>query len=237
MIKEISQHLQWQKAAHPTLFHPDLNKRNIFVSEQDPTMITAIIDWQSAAVEPAFWYADEIPDFVKPDINPTIEDQAKLLDELRVQAFDKCTQFLTPTLAGPRLMDEGLFRPFRYCYRTWKDGAVAFQHELIETARDWRKLGLPGISPLPVPSAEQLQAHQKDYQRFLAAQELRINLSKLLNTASDGWVPTQDWETAQQGQGVMFNGMRQAVIENDQADDDEPIRTEEDLREIWPFDL
>jgi Predicted aminoglycoside phosphotransferase len=50
-------------AAVPTLFHPDLHKRNIFVSDDDPSIITGIIDWQSLSIEPAFWYADEVPDF------------------------------------------------------------------------------------------------------------------------------------------------------------------------------
>ena len=35
----------------------------------------------------------------------------------------------------------------------------------------------------------------------------------------------------------MFNGMLQAVLSNEASDDDEPIRDEEDLKEIWPFDL
>lgn len=113
-------------AATPVLFHPDLHKRNIFVSDDDPCVITSIIDWQSASNEPAFWYADEIPDFAEPNNN-----------EICAQTFDVCTQFLTPKLSRPRLMDEAeaLFRPFRYCYRTRKDGAVALRHELIETSQ------------------------------------------------------------------------------------------------------
>lgn len=47
----------------PLLFHPDLHKRNIFVSDEDPAVVTAIIDWQSSAVEPAFRYRWDVPDF------------------------------------------------------------------------------------------------------------------------------------------------------------------------------
>ncbi|OAT02100.1 uncharacterized protein BDCG_17386 [Blastomyces dermatitidis ER-3] len=47
----------------PTLFHPDLHKRNIFVSKDNPTAITGFIDWQSTSVEPAFEYAYDVPDF------------------------------------------------------------------------------------------------------------------------------------------------------------------------------
>lgn len=35
----------------------------------------------------------------------------------------------------------------------------------------------------------------------------------------------------------MFKGMLKAVLENKDPDDDEPIRNEDDLRDIWPFDL
>ena len=35
----------------------------------------------------------------------------------------------------------------------------------------------------------------------------------------------------------MFEEMSQAVLTNKDPDEDEPIRTEQDLRKIWPFDL
>lgn len=96
----------------PTLFHPDLHMRNIFVSDENPSAIKSIIDWQAASIEPAFWYADEVPDFATGN-------------EICAQAFNLASEFYTPKLAGPRLMDDNIFRPFRYSYRTWKDGAVA----------------------------------------------------------------------------------------------------------------
>ena len=210
--------------ATPLLFHPDLHKRNIFVSEDDPSIITGIIDWQAASIEPAFWYADEIPDFATGN-------------EICSKAFDVCTQFLTPTLSTPRLKDQNLFRPFRYSYRTWKDGAVALQHELIETSRHWEKLGFADQCPFPLPPPKALATHQKEYRLFEAAQNLRCDLSGLLNTASDGWVPVQDWETTQAAHKELFDGILQAVLNNQDADPDEPVKDEETLRSIWPFDI
>jgi len=237
VIKQISDDPRVKDTAIPTLFHPDLHKRNIFVSDDDPTTITAIIDWQSAAIEPAFLYADEIPDFAKPIPHPSLDDQFEHNSERCAKAFDICTRFLIPTLAGPRMMDEAFFRPFRYCYRTWRDGAVVFRHELIETARRWKDLGLAAPCPFPTPTPTELAAHQKEYQRFVAAHELRNNLSSLLNTASDGWAPPEDWEIVEKAHKELFNGMLQAVLSNKAPDYDEPIRSEEELREIWPFDL
>ncbi|PTU17321.1 hypothetical protein P175DRAFT_0446396, partial [Aspergillus ochraceoroseus IBT 24754] len=157
--------------------------------------------------------------------------------DLCTKAYEICTPFLTPRLARPRLMNEGLFRPFRYCYRTWKDGAVAFRHELIQTSKDWEALGFSGSCPFSLPFAEETDLHQKEYRRFEAAQNLKRDLSNLLDCASDGWVPPEGWEAAKAENRAMFQGMLQAVLENKDPDDDEPIRNEGDLRDIWPFDL
>jgi hypothetical protein len=237
VIKHLAEDLRIRGAAVPTLYHPDLHKRNVFVSNDDPTVITGIIDWQSSSIEPAFWYADEVPDFASAVAHPSLENQVELNSERCAKAFDVCTRFLVPKLSGPRLMDEALFRPFRYCYRTWRDGAVAFRHELIETSRHWKELGLAGSCPLSTPTPEELAIHRKEYRMFEATHDLRNNLSSLLSTASDGWVPPEDWEAAASAHREMFHGMLQAVLSNEDPDDDEPIKDERDLREIWPFDI
>lgn len=50
-------------AGAPLLSRSDLHTRNIFVDPEDPTEIISIIDWKSAALEPAFVLAAETPDF------------------------------------------------------------------------------------------------------------------------------------------------------------------------------
>lgn len=217
-----------QAAATPVLFHSDLHKRNIFVSEDDPAVVTDIIDWQSTSVEPAYWYADEIPDFASP---------TESKNDYCFQTFDACSQFLTPKLAGPRLMDDRLFRPFRYSYRTWKDGAVALRHELIETSRGWKELGLTGSSPYPLPSPQELLDHEKNYKLFVAAQNLKRDLSNLLNAASDGWVPSESWVVTDSAYREVFDHMLSIVLANESPEQDEPVKEETDLRSIWPFDL
>ncbi|KAF1999205.1 hypothetical protein P154DRAFT_577142 [Amniculicola lignicola CBS 123094] len=237
VAKKMAKDPRIQNAATPIIFHPDLHKRNIFVSEADPTVITAIIDWQSTSIEPAFWHADEVPDFAQPISDPSCEDQIEPKSEACAKAFDICTQFLVPKLSVPRSMEEALFRPFRYCYRTWEDGAVAFREELIQTSRCWKELGLAESCPFPLPSPDEYAVHRKDYKLFEAAHQLRHSLSSLLNTASDGWVPLEDWEATETAHRETFRGMRQQILGNEDPDDDEPIRDEADLREIWPFDL
>lgn len=237
-LKEMVKSSRIQNAAHPIMFHPDLHKRNIFVSEEDSTIVSAFIDWQSTSIEPAFWYADATPDFALavPDHSGEYDFEPK--SEACAKAYDACIQFLAPKLSAARLMDEAYFRPFRYSYRTWEDGAVAFREELIQTSRLWKELGFEGHCPFPLPiPSDDLALHGKEYKFFQAAQQLRHSLSVLLNTASDGWVPQDDWEATESAHRDLFKGILQEILSNEQPDDDEPIRDEIDLREIWPFDL
>ncbi|OAT09383.1 hypothetical protein BDBG_05175 [Blastomyces gilchristii SLH14081] len=78
--------------------------------------------------------------------------------------------FLTPKLSEPRLMDENLFRPFRYSYGTWKHGAVALHHELLEISRSWKRC-------IPLPTPKELADLEKEYKLFVAAQDLKRDLS------------------------------------------------------------
>ncbi|KAL4744432.1 hypothetical protein BDW72DRAFT_199602 [Aspergillus terricola var. indicus] len=224
VLKQMATDTRISNSAAPLLFHPDLHMRNIFVSDDNPSAITSIIDWQAASIEPAFWYSDEVPDFA-------------VGSEICAKAFDLSSQFFTPKLAGPRLMNDNIFRPFRYCYRTWKDGAVALRYEMTETARLWNKLGFEGQCPFPLPTRDELEKQEKEYRLFEAAQNLRTDLASLLNTASDGWVPPDGWKAAQSAQKELFDGMLQAVLTNAGSDDDEPVRDEMTLRSIWPFDI
>lgn len=65
VIQELAQSSLIKNVAIPTLLHPDIHTRNVFVSEEDPSQVTAIIDWQSTSIEPAFVYANHTPDFVE----------------------------------------------------------------------------------------------------------------------------------------------------------------------------
>lgn len=74
-------------------------------------------------------------------------------------------------------MAEGMFRPFRYCYGTWKDGGTAFRHELIETRKDWTALGFAGSCPFPLPTLEKMVLCRTKYRCFEAGQNLKLDMS------------------------------------------------------------
>jgi len=52
-------------AYRPALFHPDFHSSNILVSQEDPTIVTGIVDWEFASIL-LLWAAYTVP--------PSIED-------------------------------------------------------------------------------------------------------------------------------------------------------------------
>lgn len=237
VVKEMAKDPRIHDVAGPVMFHPDLHKRNIFVSEDDPTVITAIIDWQSTGILPAFWYVHEVPDFAEPIPDPSDEDKLEPKSETWAKAHNAYTQFFTPQLAEPRLMDQSFFRPFWYCGRTWEDGIVAYRQELIKTSQKWSELGLAGSCPFPLPSPDEHAIHQEHYKFFETTQLVKRMLSRYLGIQHDGWVSSEIWETNESAYMESFKVMVREVLGKENFNEDEPLRNEADVREIWPFEL
>lgn len=237
ILKKLAKSSVVQAVTSPTMFHPDLHKRNIFVSEEDPTVVTAIIDWQSTSIDPAFWYANATPDFAEPLRDPSYKNGWEPRSEACAKTWDVGIQAFVPKFSAAREIDEAYVRPFRYCHRTWEDGAAAFREDLIQTARLWTELGLTAPCPYPLPSPDEYAVQKKDYRQFEAAHELTDTMSKLLNTATDGWAPAEDWDKLQVAHEELYKSVVQEILNTEDFDEDDPLQSEDDLRELWPFDL
>ncbi|KAL2408897.1 hypothetical protein ABEF93_007698 [Exophiala dermatitidis] len=235
LLRTMSKDPRIRVVADPILSHPDLNKRNIFVDRDDPTKVASFIDWQSANLDPAFWVvANTRPDFA------TLPDDST--DESAVicaEAFDLFMGSYCPQWARAHSLDERLVRPLLYPHRTWNDGVVAFQHDLFMTAREWGDLGFQEKCPVATPDSDQFAAHEREYRYFLAAQRLRKHVKDYVGISSDGWVPDEGWDAIQLQHQQLYSDVVQAILSAAEADDDpdEPIKTERDLKAIWPFDL
>lgn len=230
-------------AALPTLFHYDLHKRNIYVSDVDPTIVTGIIDWQSTSVEPGFVYANEIPDFTThgsespfsgndednlPASIPS-EEQSKEREIAKIcsTTYEVILKGLAKKLGAGRALDETLLRPFRYAATSSRDSATAVRQGLIDISQRWNDLGLPGSCSYQ-PSAKELEAHQQSYEDLETAQELKSWLITMLNTTSDGWVPTQAWEAAVDANRAAFNEWLTSAQESDDMNTQKATA-------LWPF--
>ncbi|KAH9208983.1 kinase-like domain-containing protein [Leptodontidium sp. 2 PMI_412] len=226
-----------QQVASPTLLHPDLHKRNIFVSEEDPSCVTAIIDWQSTSIEPTFVYANETPDLAEdpaadvPILENPEEEAARKRREKDVwtcrQTFEVVLKGYVPKLHVARAMDQTLLRPFRYCDASWRDSAAALRQELIELSQRWTALGLPGSCPYQ-PTLEELTEHAKQYEDFESAQQLKMFLKRALDADSDGWVPAKNWEIAKKEHKAIFDQWMESIKESGSS--------EGRARKLWPFD-
>ena len=237
-----------QNTASPTLLHADLHKRNIYVSDEDPTLVTGLIDWQSTSVEPAFIYANETPDFAAhPDHVPladdgretpagkeeTVEDKKYMDALLCSQTFDVCMKGFVPKLRAARALDDTLLKPFRYCHSSWRDSAAAVRQELIEVSKSWKELGLAGSCPY-LPTEEELVEHKKQYEDFETVQKLKLWLIRSLDTNSDGWVPADAWQWSKVAHREAFEEWMQTARDAEGTGKDD--MTEEKARRMWPFD-
>lgn len=129
VLQQLVNNTRIQNNKAPTMFHSGLHKRNVFVSEENPMVVTGFIDWQLTRIEPAFYYADDVPDFATlPVSNEETQTnksaKVKELESLCSQAYVAGLALLAPRMNAARSVNETLLRPFRYCHRTWRDSLV-----------------------------------------------------------------------------------------------------------------
>ncbi|KAL4902041.1 hypothetical protein BDW74DRAFT_187035 [Aspergillus multicolor] len=236
-----------QDAATPTLLHPDFHMRNIFVSAEDPTRITGLIDWQTTAIEPAFIYANETPDFAALPEEPEEDTLVSVHPEPKspgdkgrerkdasicYQTYDVCMKGLVPKLRPARLLDPTLFRLFHYSHTTWRDSAAALRQELAELSARWTELGLQGDCPFS-PTEEELKEHARAYEDFETFQRLKLWLKHSLHTNSDGWVPTEKWDATKDAHRAAYNQWIQTAREAESRGEGMTVPKADKL---WPFD-
>lgn len=245
-----------QKVVSATLLHPDLHKRNIFVSADDPSQITAIIDWQSTCIEPAFVYATETPDLVEDpaadipileklmsngDSKTAESSEGIVVESLEEEAIRKrhekdiltCQKTFEVVISGyirkvhdARAMDQTLLRPFRYCDASWRDSAAALRQELIDISQRWTELSLPGSCKYQ-PTSEELAEHRTQYEDFETVQQLKMFLKQALNVDSDGWVPADEWEATKEEHGKLYDQWLESIRQSG--------GNEDRGRKLWPF--
>ncbi|GKZ33340.1 hypothetical protein AbraIFM66950_003190 [Aspergillus brasiliensis] len=235
-----------QDAATPALVHPDFHKRNIYVSAEDPIVITGLIDWQSTSIEPSFIYVNETLNFASPPQNiegdifgnsegePTLVQTEKERKDASIcfQTYDVCMKGLTPKPRPARLLDPTLFRLFHYTHTTWRDSAAAIRQELIELSDRWFELGLQGTCPYSFTDEERKQ-HAKDYEDFEAVQSLELWLKNSLSTNSDGWMPNEAWDAARDAHRAAYDKWIPTARESE-ARGEELMVVKAD--KMWPFE-
>ncbi|KAM5454307.1 hypothetical protein MaudCBS49596_002324 [Microsporum audouinii] len=222
VFPELIQHPDIYSNSTPTLFHSDLHKRNIFVSKDDPSIVTGIIDWQCASIEPAFYYAGHTPDFAKAPPEGTSESTDEVLCS---QAYELGWALLAPRLGATRKIDETLIRPFRYCHRTWRDGFVPFTCELMRLRDAWTQLGF--ANNCPIPALDDMSFYEEQLDVYNKILEFRQDMVETLGVEDDGWVSENRWEGVKKAHQYFY----ETIMESMKNDKDR-----EELKTMWPFD-
>lgn len=112
-----------QEAADPALLHNDLHKRNIRVLDEDPTIISDIIGWQSTSINPALMHAKDQPDFAAsfstPDEHSPSEDRPSGDNtNLCNRGFTAGVSLLVTKISMSWELDDDIVQFFEYCHRS-----------------------------------------------------------------------------------------------------------------------
>ncbi|KAK6381113.1 hypothetical protein LTR81_027610 [Elasticomyces elasticus] len=232
----------FQDACSPLLFHPDLHARNIIVDLNHPTQILGIIDWQSAAVEPAFVHAVETPDFAEEQLLDKTLDADVSRDSLEAEHHSqRCKRtwavmaFLCPKLGKATTLNPALCRYLAGVSSGCSDEATSLRSLLIDVSSEWKELGIPGVCPYQ-PSQADAKLLSVELDQLESTQRLRAYLSRLLRREMDGWIEEGRWHEVvpiYREQYAEFVSACVASREEDETAED----AEKKADKLWPFDL
>ncbi|KAL1986781.1 hypothetical protein VTN96DRAFT_5646 [Rasamsonia emersonii] len=240
----VAAHPALQRLSKPTLCHADLHLGNIFVSEQDPTMIVGIIDWQFSLIMPAFTQV-QWPTFLNPPENyqegmvkPELpanfdemdsDEKAFAISERNQAMLAKCYEaaltrhHLESYLALTRV-DPSISHLFSSSEKTYKDGVIPLRDSLVQISENWHQMGLPQSCPYLV-TCEDLSKHRQELHRYRDWHKLWGYTQELLHTDKDGWVPPQlDFDKVKAKHDELF----QLYIQKEAAE-----TSEDEVKSLW----
>lgn len=241
-LETIGDAMASQEFCSPILFHPDLHARNIHVDSNDPTTILGIIDWQSAAIEPAFVHAQATPDFAEgPLLEKTLD--ADMPDDSRQaqKHAQHCGQawavmaYICPKLGKATVLNPALGRYLAGVSSGCSDEATSLRSLLADLSSEWCELGLPGDCPYQ-PSQADAELLSVELDELDSTQRLRAYLSRLLRCEMDGWVEAGRWDEVVPIYREQYAGFVKSCVASREEDE-----TVEDAHEkadrLLPFDL
>ncbi|OJJ69960.1 hypothetical protein ASPBRDRAFT_56718 [Aspergillus brasiliensis CBS 101740] len=244
IILHLGQFPPLQRFAKPTLWHKDLHMGNIYVSEQDPTAIVNIIDWQFTSIMPAFMQIQWPPFLAPPDgyesgaVKPQLpsnfedmdaDERAFAITERNQALLSKCYEAALikshiPSYLAMTQVDSAIRYLFTFAENTTKDGIVPLRDCLTQIAENWNEMGIVEQCPYHTTS-KTVWKHKMELARYKDWQTLKGYTQELLQTDDEGWIsPQLDFEKAQARHAELF----QLYIEKEAEES-----TEEDARRLW----
>ena len=231
-----------QDSSNPLLFHPDLHARNIFVDPNDPTQILGIIDWQSAAVEPAFVHAQVRPDFAEEPLLDKTLDGEMFNDSREAQDHaQRCGQawavmaYICPRLGKGTMLDLAFGRYLAGVSSGASDDVTALRSLLADLSSEWDGLGLPGDCPYQTNQAD-AEALGVELGELESTERLRAYLSRLLPCEPNGCVEKGRWDEVLPVYRQQYAEFVNACVASREADETVADAVKKADR-LWPYDL
>ncbi|KAL2841256.1 kinase-like domain-containing protein [Aspergillus pseudoustus] len=151
-----------ERVSRLILWHGDLHLGNIFVSNDDPTTIVGIIDWQFACIKPVFLQV-QWPFFLRP---PEGYEFGLVQPKLPAN-FDEMNDGEKAYAESER--DDALLAKLRdlfsLCERTWEDGIIPLRDSLKEISENWHHMGISGSCAYRI-SNEVAAKHDVELSRY-----------------------------------------------------------------------
>lgn len=228
------------------MWHTDLHMGNIFVSEEDHTQITCLIDWQSTSIAPLFLQA-RWPVFLSPPEGyregterPKLPANFDDLDanEKKIALFEKDRATSSKAYEVATYLNNRdaytakweIFDPLGELFArmgdTWDDGIVPLRTCLIQIVDNWGQMGLPDPCPIHFTSAERT-SHEKQFSEYTQWHEIQEFAQKYLDTDAEGWIPPgADWAKKRLQNKALLELMIERL---------ETQMPEGEVRRMWPF--
>lgn len=232
--------------AWPTLWHTDLHLGNIYVSDEDPTQVVSLIDWQSIVVAPLF-YQVRFPELITIGEDYELGNEVPTLPE-NIDEMDEDDQAIVRFKHKQTMMGKGyeaasgfknknvlralrlhpVFRQlFLRCGEVCEEGIVPLRTCLIRIAELWTDTGFSGDCPFNF-TEDEIENYQHEFQEYHDHRKFYELVRELLDTDADGWVaPDVDFEEMQKHNKELF----EMFI----AHGADYGKSAEEMQKVWPY--
>lgn len=235
------------RVSEPALWHTDLHMGSIYVSEDDPSSIVSLVDWQSIVVSPLVIQARfstflpveddyafgtmEMPKLPPNYDELDTDDKAYADFKFREAKLAKVYEFSSMVeynqgyraLLIPSFIQELFIR----CADVSENVVIPLRACLVEMAYYWGELGFEGECPISFSEAD-LQKHEQQLDKYRAHHTVHELARNLIGTDLEGWIsPYVDFAMKQkQNEELLMKVMRRS---------DEYGIEEEEVCMIWPY--
>lgn len=244
LIPTLASHPMIARSSSSILWHIDLHLGNIFVSNDDSTIIEGIIDWQSCLVSPMFLQC-RVPAFLKRpndyvkgnnatelpkdfDRLDTIQQQRAILEKslaTRWKMYEMYTFIKNEEAYNALEVDRRLWEPFARCGEWSGYSSVPLRSCLIRVLNDWGLLAFAGECPYTFTKTD-LRKHEEESKQHQDRVYLQALARDQLSTNDEGWVPIPESDSVRAENQDLLD-----TFVDTMADE----MSKEDAMKMWPF--